>query len=92
MHGYSSKQGAGVAIHMVSPHKEVIEPLFRLHFFASKNEAEYDALIVGMQLAYVVGAKQVNAYDDSQHVANQFSGEFWLATSSKQGMNAYKHM
>lgn len=46
----SSKQGAWVEIHMISPHSEVIEQSFRLDYTVSINEAEYEALIEGMQL------------------------------------------
>lgn len=58
MDGASSKQGARIGIHMVSPYGEVIEQAFRLDFNASNNEAEYEALIAGMQLAKAYGAKK----------------------------------
>ena len=38
--GASSKQGAEVAIHLRSPHGEIIEQSFRLDFAASNNEVE----------------------------------------------------
>ena len=38
--GASSKQGAGVRIHLTYPHGEVIEQSFKLDFVASNNEAE----------------------------------------------------
>ena len=61
---------------MVLPHGEITDLSFRLDFVASNNEAEYEALIVGMKLAKALGARNVSANCDSQLVANQFSGEF----------------
>ena len=74
--GASSKQGAGVGIHLTSPHGETIEQSFRLDFVASNDEAEYEALIAGLRLATAVGSKKVEAFCDSQLVANQYSGEY----------------
>ena len=37
----------------------------------SNNEAEYEALLVGLQLATSMGAEQIQVYIDSQLVVNQ---------------------
>ncbi|XP_024010916.1 uncharacterized protein LOC112086238 [Eutrema salsugineum] len=74
--GSSSHKGSGVGIRLKSPEGEVIEQSFRLGFPASNNEAEYEALIAGLQLAKGIGAENVHAYCDSQLVANQFHGEY----------------
>ena len=42
---------------------------------ASNNGAEYEALIVGLELCRSTGAKVVRAYIDSQLVVNQLKGE-----------------
>jgi len=59
-----------------SPTSEILEQSFRLLFTASNNEAEYEALIVGLRLAQGVGADEVIAYYDSQLVVNQFNGDY----------------
>ncbi|XP_024009486.1 uncharacterized protein LOC112084569 [Eutrema salsugineum] len=74
--GSASKHGSGVGICLESPTHEVIEQSFRLAFQASNNEAEYEALIAGLRLAKEIGVKKIQAYCDSQLVANQFSGEY----------------
>lgn len=55
---------------------EILEQLFRLGFKASKNEAEYEALLARFRLARGIRVDHIKAYSDSQLVVNQFSGEF----------------
>ncbi|KAF8085007.1 hypothetical protein N665_0686s0001 [Sinapis alba] len=74
--GASSNKGSGIGVHLQSPTGELIEQSFRLGFVASNNEAEYDALIAGLRLAKVVGAKRLQAFCDSQLVASQYSGDY----------------
>ncbi|XP_024004949.1 uncharacterized protein LOC112082088 [Eutrema salsugineum] len=81
-----STQGSGVGIRLKSLEGEVIEHSFRLGFPASNNEAEYEALIVGLRLAKGIGAEHVHAYCDSQLVANQFHGEY---EAKNDRMDAY---
>lgn len=64
-----------MVIHITSLNDEIIEQSFRLDFATSNNEAEYEALIAGLQLAKAAGAKRVYAFCDSQLVINQFSGK-----------------
>ncbi|XP_073138218.1 uncharacterized protein [Henckelia pumila] len=56
--GASSVGGSGVGIILISPAQEKIEIVVKLDFQASNNEAEYEAVIGGMQQAREVG--QVN--------------------------------
>ncbi|KAF8115502.1 hypothetical protein N665_0026s0046 [Sinapis alba] len=62
--------------YLQSPTGELIEQSFQLGFTASNNEAEYEALIAGLRLAKVVGAKRLQAFCDSQLVASQYSGDY----------------
>ncbi|XP_077225786.1 uncharacterized protein LOC143858988 [Tasmannia lanceolata] len=48
----------------------------RFGFRASNNEAEYEALIAGMNLAAQVRALMLKAYSDSQLVVNQIQGTY----------------
>lgn len=47
-----------------------------LNYWATKNEAEYKTLIVGLQVAQHVGAARVLIYSNSQLVAQQLSNNF----------------
>ena len=44
---------------------------FRLGFEASNNEAEYEALLVGLKTVLGIGARDVEAYSDLRLVVNQ---------------------
>ena len=45
-------------------------------FKASNNEAEYEALIAGVELCYTVGADSVQAFSNSQLVVSQLNGAY----------------
>lgn len=47
-----------------------------LGFPASKNEAEYEALLAGLKLAFRMKATKLMVYSDSQLVVNQISGNY----------------
>lgn len=76
MDGSSSKQGCGIGIRLETPTGEVIELSFWLLFVASNNEAEYEALIVGLRLTSGIGAQEIIAYFYSQLIVNQFNGDY----------------
>ena len=42
----------------------------------ANNEAEYEALIAGMELAIKMGIKSLHVYGDSQLIINQVEGTF----------------
>ena len=47
-----------------------------LDFKVTNNEAEYEALLVGLRLAKSLQIQKLKAYTDSQLVEAQFSGTF----------------
>lgn len=47
-----------------------------LGFRASNNEFEYKALLAGLKLAAVMGAKRLHIYSDSQLVVKQVKNEY----------------
>ena len=60
---------------LVSPEKITIEKSFRLGFSATKNEAEYEALLIGMVIVQKMGGKIVEIFLDSRLVVGQVKGE-----------------
>ena len=64
----------------------MIEQSFRLGFSASNNEAEYESLIPGLQLARSIVAREISAFSDSQLVTSQFHGEY---EATNERMEAY---
>jgi ribonuclease HI len=65
------KTGAGAGLLFVSPLGEHMRYAVRLHFPASNNMAEYEALLCGLKIAIEIGIKRLNVRGDSQLVTNQ---------------------
>ena len=61
---------------LLSPEGDKIECMVCLDFLTTNNEAEYEALVVGLDLTKVVGAASVVLYCDSQVVTNQVNGDY----------------
>jgi ribonuclease HI len=84
--GASNSKGSGAGIVLVSPERLVLEQAVRLKFSASNNEAEYEALMIGLRSAREFGASHLQVFCDSQLVANQISGEY---QARDERMSAY---
>ena len=59
-----------------TPEGDKIECMIQLDFPTTNNEAEYEALVAGLDLARAVGAKNMVVYYDSQVVTNQVNGDY----------------
>ena len=65
MNGASSTIWVGAGIVIITPEGIRLEHSFRLGFRASNNEAEYEALLVGLRTVLGMGAQDVEAFSDS---------------------------
>ena len=68
MDGVANQRGSGVGLVLVSPEKITIEKSLRLGFSATNNEAEYEALLMGMAMVQKMGGKVVEMFSDSRLV------------------------
>jgi ribonuclease HI len=84
--GASNSKGSGAGVVLVSPEGLILEQAVRLKFSASNNEAEYEALLIGLRTAERLGACHLQVFCDSQLVANQVSGEY---QARDERMSAY---
>ena len=50
--------------------------MIRLDFPTTNNEAKYEALVAGLDLARAVGATSIVIYCDSQVITNQINGDY----------------
>ena len=66
--------GAGVVIQTLEGDK--IECVIRLDFLTIKNEAGYEALIAGLDLARATGAENMIIHCDSQVITSQINGDY----------------
>ena len=74
--GTSNHRGSGIELVLISPEKVIIEKSLRLDFLATNNEAEYEALLIGMAMVQRMGGKSVKLFLDSRLVVGQVKGEF----------------
>ena len=72
----SKKQAGGASIVLCSPEGDEIECMVRIDFPTTNDEAEYKALVVGLDLAKAAGATSVVIHCDSQVVTNQVNGDY----------------
>ena len=63
---------------VVSPKKIIIEKSLRLGFSTTNNEAEYEALLVGMAMVQKMGGRTVEIFFYSRLVIGQVKGELKL--------------
>ncbi|XP_075499316.1 uncharacterized protein LOC142537709 [Primulina tabacum] len=73
---FSSNDGSGVGVVLISQAGEEAKLAVRLDFRASNNEAEYEAVLAGLRAARNVGASRVLIFSDSQLVAQQMKGVY----------------
>jgi ribonuclease HI/transposase InsO family protein len=69
--GSLMKTGADAGLLFISPLGKHLRYVLRLHFPASNNVAEYDALVNGLRIAIELGVRRLDARGDSQLVIDQ---------------------
>jgi ribonuclease HI len=69
--GSVMKTGAGAGLLFVSPLGEHLRYAVRLHFLASNNMAEYEALFCSLKIAIETGIKRLDVRGDLQLVIDQ---------------------
>ncbi|KAJ9537370.1 hypothetical protein OSB04_030103 [Centaurea solstitialis] len=74
--GSSNVRGCGLGIVLKSSQGGNIVYSIRCEFKATNNEAEYEALIAGLDIALRLGAKQLHVRSNSLLVVNQINGDF----------------
>ena len=74
--GASNQKGLGIGLVLISPEKVIIEKSLRLDFSATNNEAEYEALVIGMAMVQKMDRKSVKVFSDSRLITGQVKREF----------------
>jgi hypothetical protein len=69
--GSLMKTGAGAGLLFISPLRKHVRYVIRLHFLASNNVAEYEALVNGLRIAVELGVRRLDTRGDSQLVIDQ---------------------
>ena len=76
INGAANAQGSGAGLILTSPEGIDIEYAVRFGFQASNNEAEYEDVIAGLNLAYSMEIDQLEVCSDSQLVVKQIEDTY----------------
>ncbi|KAL0315571.1 UNVERIFIED_CONTAM: hypothetical protein Sradi_5435300 [Sesamum radiatum] len=74
--GSSTSSAGGAGILLQGPGGMEIEVVVRFDVPTTNNKAEYEALVIGLQMALEVNVKQLDVYTNSQLVAMQTEGSY----------------
>jgi len=74
--GPKGKIITGVGVVFISPQNHILPQEFSLTTPCSNNVAEYNVLLIGLQITYEMGVCYLEAYDDSKPIVNQVKGEY----------------
>ena len=72
----ANAQGSSASLILTSPNGIDVEYALRFSFQASNNEAEYEVVIVGLNLAHSMEADQLEVSTDSQLVVKQIKDSY----------------
>ena len=70
---------------IVSLNRITIEKSLRLGFSATNNEAEYEALLIGITMVQKMGGKVVKVFSNSRLIIGQVKGELEAMDLRMQG-------
>jgi ribonuclease HI len=74
--GALNLEGAGAGVLLISPHGEELKYVMQIHYKASNNGAEYEALIHRLRIAVFLGIKRPLALGDSKFVIEHVNKEW----------------
>ncbi|GJV83709.1 reverse transcriptase domain-containing protein [Tanacetum coccineum] len=84
--GASSNEGFGASLILTNLDGEEITYALRFEFPASNNEAEYEALIAGLELAIKMEVRHLQVFSNSLLVTNHVKGSY---EACKESMKRY---
>ena len=76
VNGASRSSGSKVGLLLQSPTGKHLEQSIRLGFHASNNEAEYEVILSGLDLALALSVSKLQVYSDSQLVVRHVQKEY----------------
>ncbi|XP_040998180.1 uncharacterized protein LOC121244225 [Juglans microcarpa x Juglans regia] len=76
LNGSSCRTGGKAGVHIVTSSGERFDYALKLGFKVTNNEAEYEALLLGLTISRSLGATEVKVKADSQIVVGHVTGQF----------------
>ena len=74
--GSSNQRSGGAGVVIQTPEGDKIKCMIRLDFPTNNNEAKYEALVSGLDLAKATGAENMIMHCDSQVITSQINGDY----------------
>ena len=74
--GSLNQHAGGTGVVIQTPEGDKIECMIQLDFPTTNNEAEYEALVVGLDLVKAAGAENMIIHCDSQVITSQINGNY----------------
>src|SRR4051812_33222811 len=74
--GSKMKNGLGAGIVLTSTKGDQLNYVLQIHFVASNNVVEYEALVHGIRLAKEIGIRNIICFDDSDLAVQQCTGNW----------------
>jgi ribonuclease HI len=69
--------GLGTSVVLTSPKGDKLQYVLQMHFCASNNIAEYEALVHGLKLAKEIGIQRILCFGDSDLVVHDVYARFY---------------
>ena len=66
--GSKTKDGCGAGVDLTSPKNDKLSYVPQIHFAASNNVTEYEALVHGLKVAKEIGIRRIQCFEDSDLV------------------------
>ena len=66
----------GVGVVLLSPEKDILKYRVQLQFPAMNNEAEYEAILIGLRIAKALGVRNLKLNSNSKLVVGQMTSEY----------------
>jgi ribonuclease HI len=73
LNGSKMRGGLGVGIVLLSPKGDKLHYMLQIHFAASNNVVEYEALVHGLRLVKEIGIQRILYFGDSDLVVHDVS-------------------
>jgi ribonuclease HI len=87
--GALNLEGAGAGVLLISPQGEQLKYVLQIHYKASNNSAEYEALIHELRIVVSLGIKRLLDFGDSKVVIEQVNKE-WAAFRTQWMLTALR--
>ena len=78
----------GVGVILFSPKKDILKYGVKLQFPTTNNEAKYEAILMGLQVAKALGVRNLKLNTDSKLMTKQMNSEYEVKEDNEEVLSA----